>query len=513
MPSMKQFKLPDVGEGLTEAEILTWYVKPGDTVKVNQIVVEIETAKSLVELPCPFAGVVDRAARPRGHDGRRRHADHRGRRRQPAAGAPPRRQRRRATTSAPARPGGPDDPSMIGTAGRGRGGRARPDRRSGAGRADVGAGRLRPAHDRRPRAGRARARHAGARRSRAAARAAGRATSMLTTPTPVREPELEHAAESAPAHTVGDRGRRRRRAVLAKPPVRKLAKDLGVDLDDGHPVRPGGIVTRDDVDAAAGAGEPRPPAGGPAPREPRRRAARDTGAGQGRAQDDRAGDGRQRVHRAARHRVRHGRRDPDDGAASSGCEADREFRDVKVSPLLSSPRRCCSRSGATRTSTRPGTRPPQEIVVKHYVNLGIAAATPRGLIVPNIKDADAMSLPELAEALDELVETAREGRTQPADMAGGTITITNVGVFGVDTGTPILNPGESAILCFGAVRDMPWVVDGKIVVRAGDAAGAVLRPPAGRRRARLEVPGRRRPRAGGPGDRAGLVSPTAPASG
>ena len=104
-------------------------------------------------------------------------------------------------------------------------------------------------------------------------------------------------------------------------------------------------------------------------------------------------------------------------------------------------------------------------MVKHYVNLGIAAATPRGLIVPNIKDADAMSLRELADALGALAATAREGRTPPADMAGGTITITNVGVFGVDTGTPILNPGESAILCFGAVRQQPWVVKGKVKPR------------------------------------------------
>jgi pyruvate dehydrogenase E2 component (dihydrolipoamide acetyltransferase) len=107
----------------------------------------------------------------------------------------------------------------------------------------------------------------------------------------------------------------------------------------------------------------------------------------------------------------------------------------------------------------------QEIVVKHYVNLGIAAATPRGLVVPNIKDADRMSLRELAEALGALVDTARAGRTQPADMAGGTMTITNVGVFGVDAGTPILNPGESAILCFGQVRPMPWVHEGQLAVR------------------------------------------------
>jgi len=99
-----------------------------------------------------------------------------------------------------------------------------------------------------------------------------------------------------------------------------------------------------------------------------------------------------------------------------------------------------------------------EIVLKHYVNLGIAAATDRGLIVPNVKDADRLSLHELADAFVALTDTARSGKTPPADMSGGTFTITNVGVFGVDTGTPILNPGEAGILAFGAVRRMPWVV-------------------------------------------------------
>jgi pyruvate dehydrogenase E2 component (dihydrolipoamide acetyltransferase) len=107
----------------------------------------------------------------------------------------------------------------------------------------------------------------------------------------------------------------------------------------------------------------------------------------------------------------------------------------------------------------------QEIVVKDYVNLGIAAATPRGLVVPNIKDADRLTLVELAGALGELTGTARAGKTAPADMTGGTITITNVGVFGVDAGTPILNPGESAIVCFGAIREMPWVHKGTVRVR------------------------------------------------
>jgi pyruvate dehydrogenase E2 component (dihydrolipoamide acetyltransferase) len=106
-----------------------------------------------------------------------------------------------------------------------------------------------------------------------------------------------------------------------------------------------------------------------------------------------------------------------------------------------------------------------EIIVKEYVNLGIAAATERGLIVPNIKDAGRLTLRELADAMTGLVQTAKTGKTAPADMSGGTLTITNVGVFGVDTGTPILPPGESAILAFGAVRDTPWVHHGKIKVR------------------------------------------------
>jgi len=144
---------------------------------------------------------------------------------------------------------------------------------------------------------------------------------------------------------------------------------------------------------------------------------------------------------------------------------DRDFSDVKVSPLLLVAKALILAVKRNPEINAVWDEAAQEIVVKHYVNLGIAAATPRGLVVPNIKDADRMSLLELAEALNALTATAREGRTQPADMAGGTMTITNVGVFGVDAGTPILNPGEAAILCFGQVRDMPWVVDGEVVVR------------------------------------------------
>ena len=136
----------------------------------------------------------------------------------------------------------------------------------------------------------------------------------------------------------------------------------------------------------------------------------------------------------------------------------REFRDVKVSPLLVLARACMLAMRRTPEINSFWDDQAQEIVFKGYVNLGIAAATPRGLVVPNVKDAEQLSLLDLAAALNQLAATAREGKTQPAEMSGGTFTITNVGVFGVDAGTPIINPGESAILCFGAVKKQPWVV-------------------------------------------------------
>jgi pyruvate dehydrogenase E2 component (dihydrolipoamide acetyltransferase) len=142
-----------------------------------------------------------------------------------------------------------------------------------------------------------------------------------------------------------------------------------------------------------------------------------------------------------------------------------DFTGVKVSPLLLVARALLLAVQRHPMMNSSWDEDAQEIVVKDYVNLGIAAATPRGLLVPNVKDAGRLSLPELARALDELVAVARDGKTQPADMTRGTITITNVGVFGVDAGTPILNPGETAILCFGAVRDTPWVHDGAIAIR------------------------------------------------
>jgi 2-oxoisovalerate dehydrogenase E2 component (dihydrolipoyl transacylase) len=140
----------------------------------------------------------------------------------------------------------------------------------------------------------------------------------------------------------------------------------------------------------------------------------------------------------------------------------REMRDVRISPLAVLARAICLAVRRTPEVNATWDDEAQEIVLKRYVNLGIAAATPRGLVVPNVKDAHLLDLRGMASAITELATTARDGRTPPADMAGGTISVTNVGVFGVDTGTPILPPGESAIVCFGAVREQPWVHKGKV---------------------------------------------------
>jgi len=251
--------------------------------------------------------------------------------------------------------------------------------------------------------------------------------------------------------------------VLAKPPVRKLAQSLGVDLTSLTGTGPGGTITRSDVEGATSAA-PAPAAGGfvaadydPATRErriPIKGVRKHTAAAM--------------VESAftAPHVTEFITLDMTPTMElRPRVQAMREFSDVKVTPLLFVAKALLLAISRNPEINATWDEAAQEIVVKDYVNLGIAAATPRGLLVPNVKDADQMSLPELARALQDLTETARAGKTQPADMAGGTITITNVGTFGVDNGTPILNPGESAILCFGAVRPTPWVVEGQIVPR------------------------------------------------
>jgi pyruvate dehydrogenase E2 component (dihydrolipoamide acetyltransferase) len=246
--------------------------------------------------------------------------------------------------------------------------------------------------------------------------------------------------------------------VLAKPPVRKLAKDLGVDLTTVTPSGPEGVVTRDDVLAvSSGAAAPAAvaaPAAAPGERETRTpiKGVRKMTAQAMVSSAFTAPHVTEFLTVDVTRTMRLVQRLKDD----------REFAGVKVSPLLLVAKALLLSVRRNPEINASWDEAAQEIVVKHYVNLGIAAATPRGLVVPNIKDAQSLSLRELADALSELTSTAREGRTQPAEMSGGTISITNVGVFGVDTGTPIINPGEAAILCFGAVRQQPWVHKGRI---------------------------------------------------
>jgi pyruvate dehydrogenase E2 component (dihydrolipoamide acetyltransferase) len=278
---------------------------------------------------------------------------------------------------------------------------------------------------------------------------------------------------SAPAAVAGHPG-----PVLAKPPVRKLARDLGVDLATVIGTGPLGSVTREDVQRSAAATE-LPEAAGVAERdEALSRARRATGSTA--VVFDASREQRLPIKGVrkltADHMVASAFTAPHvtefltvDMTRSmkslDRLKARRDWQDVRVSPLLLVAKAVLLAARRHPMVNSTWSAETNEIVVKEYVNLGIAAATERGLIVPNIKDAGRLSLRELAEAMNALVQTAKAGRTAPADMSGGTLTITNVGVFGVDTGTPILPPGEAAILAFGAVRPTPWVHKGRIKVR------------------------------------------------
>ncbi|MGW2653897.1 dihydrolipoamide acetyltransferase family protein [Streptomyces sp. NPDC001478] len=420
----REFKMPDVGEGLTEAEILKWYVQPGDTVSDGQVVCEVETAKAAVELPIPFDGVVHELRFPEGTTvdvGQVIIAVDVA----PGSG-----------DAAPAEPAAAPEPE------------AAPDVEEPKGRQPVlvGYGVAESSTKRRARKG--------------AAPATG---------TPAA------AATAIQGELNGHAGRVPDARPLAKPPVRKLAKDLGIDLATVTPTGEGGVITREDVHAAAApAPAPEAPAGSvPAPvAEEAAPVAVPVEAGA----------------RETRIPVKGVRKAIAQAMVGSAFTAphvtefvtvdvtrtmklvaelkeDKDMAGVRVNPLLIIAKALLVAIKRNPDVNAAWDEANQEIVRKHYVNLGIAAATPRGLIVPNIKDAHAQTLPQLAASLADLVSTAREGKTSPAAMAGGTVTITNVGVFGVDTGTPILNPGESAILAVGAIKLQPWVHKGKVKPR------------------------------------------------
>ena len=253
--------------------------------------------------------------------------------------------------------------------------------------------------------------------------------------------------------------------VIAKPPIRKLAKDLGVDLSRVSPTGPIGDITRDDVIREAS--QVSVFRNIQTPEWPTDREDRIPVKGVRKA--------------IAQAMVQSAYSAPHvsvfvDVDATRTMEyvkrlkASTDYAGVKVSPLLIMAKAMIW--AVRRNPTVNAQWTDDEIIVKHYVNLGIAAATPRGLIVPNIKEAQAMSMAELATAIEQLTLTAREGRTQPAEMQNGTITITNIGVFGMDTGTPILNPGEVGIVALGTIKQKPWVVDGEVRPRFVTTVGA-----------------------------------------
>ncbi|KEI46020.1 dihydrolipoamide acetyltransferase family protein, partial [Saccharopolyspora rectivirgula] len=242
---------------------------------------------------------------------------------------------------------------------------------------------------------------------------------------------------------------------LAKPPVRKLAKTLGVDLRSITGSGASGVITREDVEAAASG---KTSAAAPAGRSERRVPVKGVRKATAEAMV--------RSAFTAPHVTEFLTVDVTPMMEfRERLKNHPDFAGVKLTPLAFAAKAVCLAVRRTPDVNATWDEQAGEIVYKDYVHLGIAAATPRGLVVPKVRDADQLSLRELAVALEELTTTAREGKTPPGDMVDGTITITNVGVFGVDTGTPILNPGESAILALGAIRDMPWVVDGQVVPR------------------------------------------------
>ncbi|WP_436701947.1 dihydrolipoamide acetyltransferase family protein [Nocardioides sp. BYT-33-1] len=407
---LRTFLLPDVGEGLTEADIVAWHVTVGDTVTVNQVIVDIETAKSVVELPSPYAGEVVELMAAVGET--------------VPVGAPI--IAIRAEGAAPAAeptpvvdPPAEEEPRLL-----------------------VGYGAREPGTSRR--------------------RRGTPAPATATAPT----------APAAPRPAAGVPARERPRA---KPPVRKLAKVLDVDLATVVPTGPDGTIVRADVMAAAqqpGAHLVGAHLVGAHP------VGANAGSDAGTTGETRIPIKGVRKHTAAAmvasaftapHVTEFVTVDVTRTLElRDSVQRRREFRDVKLTPLAFVARAYLRALRAVPMATARWDEQAQEIVVPDGVNLGIAAATPRGLMVPNIRDAHRLGLLDLAASINDLAATARAGKTPPEAMTGGHTTITNVGVFGVDTGTPILNPGETTILAVGAIRRQPWVVD--------DGAGERIEP-------------------------------------
>ena len=451
------FPLPDVGEGLTEAEILSWKVAVGTEVAINDVLVEIETAKSVVELPSPFAGTVEALLVAEGET--------------VEVGTPI-----ISISGGDSAPAAPAAPAAAETE---------------SGTALVGSGPKADAVKRRARKRPASATQP-AQAPAAPAAPAVQAPVAHTPADPVNRnqgllSELAERAsrfvENSPLNSMVQRLSHEpaaaapaaaptlppeqvpHRPTLAPPPVRLAAKELGVDLANVTATGARGQVTKQDLmnyvahlSDVQHSGTRQPfwqPATTPGDRIERIpvRGVRKATA---------------KAMVASAFSAPHVSIFVDVDASRTmefvkRLKRSRHFEGVKVTPLLVLAAAVIW--AAERNPQVNATWTDSEIQIKHFMNLGIAAATPRGLMVPNIKDAQELSLRELAIALNNLTTRAREGKTQPAEMANGTLTITNIGSLGIDTGTPIINPGEVAIVAFGTIKQKPWVVDGEVIPR------------------------------------------------
>ncbi|TFD88283.1 dihydrolipoamide acetyltransferase family protein [Cryobacterium serini] len=417
---IKVFKLPDLGEGLTESEIVAWLVAPGDAVTLNQHIADVETAKAVVELPSPFAGVVRVLHQPAGvvvHVGEPIVSFDIGGADEPTVSTP------KADAVAPAEQ---REANLVG----------------------YGPAVERNGHPQR--------------RARTGARDA-------SVPAASVEPPAAPAAASVEPPATAATGERPR----STPPVRALARDLGIDLYTVTGTGKDGLITRDDVRARITESVPAPD----------RHGARLPGVTTTQPAMS-LGD----AVRETRSPIKSLRKLTAAAMVQSAftaphvtefltidvtptvelldsLRADRQFADAGIGILAVVAKALCLAVGRTPSLNTRWDEPAGEIVQFHHVNLGVAAATPRGLLVPNIVDADRLDLRGLAAALADLTTAARAGTTTPAALSGGTITITNIGVFGIDAGTPILNPGEAAILAMGAIRSRPWEYRGEVALR------------------------------------------------
>jgi 2-oxoisovalerate dehydrogenase E2 component (dihydrolipoyl transacylase) len=448
--AVQTFRLPDPGEGLVEADIVTWRVAIGDKININDILLEVETSKSVVELPSPFAGTVTGLLVNEGDtvevgtpiitidDEVTVRSD---------AGDGP-------DSSAGEAPAGESRvPNLVGYGARTTQAKRRPRK------PETSDGGATEAHD-----------------SVAAAFTTGAPVSRRAdqreplTPSPTKVFVSTQSGRSiAPLPRPGPAAKEpvfSSGGTLAKPPVRKLAKDLGVDLGSVSGSGTGGLITRQDVERAAAreGAEPAPAqAAEVSPAESAPLPSPEPGAAETRIPI-------KGVRKATAQAMVESAFTAPHVSVATTCDVSatmelverlrqrREFRDIKVSPLLIVAKAVLLALGRNPELNSAWDEVAGEVVIKHSVNLGIAAATPRGLIVPNIKGAESLTLDQLAQAINSVVATAREGKTQPAEMAAGTFTITNIGIFGIDAGTPILNPGESGILCIGQIARRPWVV-------------------------------------------------------